>query len=118
VKLEGEQALLRFHLSNVAQWRTAPLYEALVGRAHHERLAGATVLSGIFGFVAPGPILGARADAVRVARPVVVEIVDEEARLARFLESVAPMLAGQQVVTTLERAHVVRYRGGAGGPRP
>jgi len=115
VRLEGEQVLLRMHLSNFAKWHTGPLYEALVGRARHDHLAGATVLSGTCGYVDHGRILGEHPNALQVERPVVVEIVDEEVKLCRFLETVAPMLAGHHVLVTLERAHVVHYRGGEKG---
>jgi uncharacterized protein len=112
VKLEGEQALLRMHLSNFVTWHTAPLYEALVAKARQEHLAGATVLSGDYGFVDRGKFLGEHPQALQVERPVVVEIVDEEPKLLRFLESAESMIAGHHVLVTLERARVVHYRGG------
>lgn len=106
------------HLSNFAKWRLGPLYEALVGRARDEHLAGATVLSGMFGYVDRGQILGEHPDALLVERPVVVEIVDQEAKLRSFLERVEPMVRGHHVLVTLERAHVVHYRGGEKGTAP
>jgi PII-like signaling protein len=112
VKLEGEQVLLRMHMSNFVRWHTGPLYEALVGRARREHLAGATVLSGIYGYVDRGRILGEHPNALQVERPVAVEIVDREESLLAFLATVEPMLAGHPVLVTLERAHVVHYRGG------
>ena len=112
MKLEGDQALLRVHMSNFARWHTGPLYEALVGRARHEHLAGATVLFGIHGYVERGRILGEHPNALQVERPVVLEIVDREDDLQRFLAVGEPMLAGHPVLVTLERAHVVHYRGG------
>lgn len=115
MKLEGEQVLLRMHLSNFARWHTGPLYEALVGRARKEHLAGATVLSGVYGYVDRGSILGEHPNALQVERPVVVEVVDEGSKLERFLELVAPMITGHHVLVTLERAHVVHYRGGEKG---
>lgn len=117
MKLEGEQVLLRMHLSNFAKWHMGQLYEALVGRARGEHLAGATVLSGIYGYVDHGRVLGEHPNALQVERPVVVEIVDEELKLQRFLELVEPMLTGHHVLVTLERAHVVHYRGGEKGVR-
>jgi PII-like signaling protein len=84
VKLEGEQVLLRMHLSNFAHWHTGPLYEALVEKARKEHLAGATVLSGVYGYVDRAGILGEHPHA----------------------------LPGHHVLVTLERAHVVHYRGG------
>ncbi|MFI5370590.1 MAG: DUF190 domain-containing protein [Candidatus Eisenbacteria bacterium] len=115
MKLEGEQVLLRLHLSNFAKWHTGPLYEALVGRARKEHLAGATVLSGMYGFVERGRFLGERLRALQVERPVVVEIVDREEALQRFLDGIEPMLAGQAVLVTMERAQVVHYRSGGKG---
>jgi hypothetical protein len=115
VKLEGDQVLLRMHMSNFVKWHTGPLYEALVGKARKEHLAGATVLSGMFGYVDRGHILGEHPNALQVERPVVVEIVDEEEKLQRFLETVEPMITGHHVLVTLERAHVVHYRGGEKG---
>lgn len=115
MKLEGEQVLLRMHLSNFAKWHTGPLYEALVGRARKEHLAGATVLSGMFGYVAHGRILGEHPNVLQVERPVVVEIVDEEEKLMRLLELVEPMIADHHMLVTLERAHVVHYCGGEKG---
>ncbi len=112
MKLEGEQVLLRMHMSNFVRWHTGPLYEALVGRARREHLAGATVLSGIYGYVDRGRVLGEHPNALQVERPVVVEIVDCEEALLGFLAAVEPMLAGHRVLVTLERAHVVHYRGG------
>jgi hypothetical protein len=117
VKLEGEQVLLRMHLSNFAKWHMSPLYEALVSKARGEHLAGATVLSGVYGYVDHGHFLGEHPNALQVERPVVVEIVDEDAKLQRFLELVEPMVTGQHVLVTLERAHVVHYRGGEKGVR-
>jgi uncharacterized protein len=112
VKFAEEQVLLRMHMSNFVTWHTGPLYEALVLKAHRDHLAGATVLSGTHGYVDHGAFLGEHPNALRVERPVVVEIVDEEAKLLRFLESAEPMIAGHQVLVTLERAQVVHYGGG------
>ena len=112
MKLDSEQVLLRLHLSNFEKWHTGPLYEALVGRAHKERLAGATVLAGSYGYVERGRILGGHPGALQDEHPVVVEIVDRDEVVRAFLEAVAPMLDRHPVLVTLERAHVVHYRGG------
>ncbi len=106
-----EQVLLRVQLSNFVRWHTGPLYEALVERAYRERLSGATVLSGAYGYVDRGPLIGDHPNALQVERPVVVEFVDEEDRLMHFLETVMPMLSGHAAIVTLERAGVVHYGG-------
>ena len=118
MKLEGEQVLLRLHLSNFDKWHTGPLYEAIVGKARKEHLAGATVLSGVYGYVEHGKILGDYLNALQVERPVVVEIVDGGDALQRFLATIEPMVAGHAVRVTMERARVVHYRGGDKGAKP
>lgn len=112
MKLEGEQTLLRIHLSNFVKWRRGPLYEAIVETARREHRAGATVLTGIAGYFGNGPLLGARPFGLKVERPVVVELVDRAEALDQFLDRIAPMLEGQPVMVTLERARVMQYRGG------
>ena len=115
MKRESEQALLRMQLSNFDRWHTGPLYEALVERAYREHLSGATVLSGAYGYVDRGPLLGEHPNALQVERPVVVEFVDEEPALLGFLDTVRPLLAGHAVLVTLERANVVHYEDAKGG---
>jgi len=117
VNLEGEQVLLRIHLSTHLRWRMAPLYEALVMKARREHLSGATVLSGIYGYATGGRLLGDHPIALEAERPVVVEIVDREEALLHFLDGVEDMLVRQPVLATIERAHVVHYRGGGAGER-
>jgi PII-like signaling protein len=114
VKLEGEQVLLRVHLSSFEKWHTGTLYEALVEKARRDRLSGATVLAGVEGFFGSGPMLGGKRHLLRLERPVVVEIVDSEEALQGFLAAVEPMLRGRSVLVTLERARVIHYRGGEG----
>ena len=114
MKLEGEQVLLRIHLSNFVKWHSQPLYEALVGRARKEHLSGATVLAGKAGYLGTGPLLGEHPLALQVEKPVILEFVDSEEALERFLESIGPMLEGQPVLVTLERAYVAHYRSGRG----
>lgn len=110
MRLEGEQALLRIHLSNLVKWRQGPLYEAIVEKARREHLAGATVLTGIAGYFGEGPLLGGGASGLRQERPVVVEIVDGAEVLDRFLDRVLPMVEGKPVIVTLERARVAPHR--------
>ncbi len=112
MRLEGEQVLLRLHLSNFVRWHGRALYEVIVERGRREHLAGSTVLTGMLGYFGQGPLLGEHPLALQVERPVVVEFVDSQEKLDRFLDGLAPMLEGQPVIVTTERAHVVRYRGG------
>ena len=49
MKIEAEQVLCRFHLSNIVRHGMSPLYEWIVQTARHDGLQGATVLKGFFG---------------------------------------------------------------------
>lgn len=110
MKLEGEQVLCRFYLTNTDRVGLQPAYEAIVETARRERLAGATVLKGCMGFSLGGSLLQEHAWTLSNPAPVIVEVVDSQSRIARLLGAVAPRVHAGMV--TLERAHVLYYRGG------
>lgn len=108
MKYEAEQVLCRFQLSNFARHGLSPLYEWIVGTAHQQGLAGATVLKGIFGLGADGTLLAEHSWSLSHELPVIVEVIDEAARIEALLATVEPVFTGG--VITLERAHVLLYR--------
>ena len=110
MKIETEQVLCRFQLSNLLRHGMAPLYEWIVEMAHREGLQGATVLKGIFGLRADGFLLEHHTWSVSHELPVIVEVVDEPARIEALLAQVEPVF--REGVITLERAHVLLYRAG------
>jgi uncharacterized protein len=114
MKVEAEQVLCRFHLSTSARHRDEPLYQWIVETARHDGLQGATVLKGIMGLRADGAILEEHRWAVSQDLPVVVEIVDGPRRIEGLLARTEPAVADGAI--TLERAHVVLYRGTADRP--
>jgi hypothetical protein len=116
VRIDAEQVLCRFHLSNFRRHGMQPLYEWIVETAHGEGLQGATVLKGFYGLLPDGSILQERAWAVSHELPVIVEAVDEAPRIERLLARVEPVF-GEGVIT-LERAHVVLYRAGPAREAP
>jgi uncharacterized protein len=114
VKSEAEQVLCRFQLSNFIRHGASPLYEWIVETAHREGLRGATVLKGFFGLRPEGSVLEARTWSISQELPVIVEVVDEPARIEALLAAVEPVF--REGIITLERAHVLHY--GAGPRRP
>jgi uncharacterized protein len=114
MKIDTEQVLCRFHLSNVIRHGMSPLYEWIVEQAHHEGLQGATVLKGFYGLGPDGSVLEEHTWSISQELPVVVEVVDEPTRIAALLAKVEP--AFRAGVITLERAHVLLYRPGAREP--
>ncbi len=87
-----------------------PLYEWIVETAHHEGLQGATVLKGFFGLRPEGSVLEEHTWSISQELPVIVEVVDEPARIEALLARVEPVF--REGVITLERAHVLFYRAG------
>lgn len=100
-----EQTLLRIYLGENDRNDGKPLFEALVVRARELGVAGATVLRGPLGYGRTSRLHTAKIVRLSEDLPVVVEIVDEDARIDAFLTAVASWLAGQLV--TLERVRVV-----------
>jgi len=103
----GDAVLLRIFLSNDDTEGRQPLYEAIVIAARRAGLTGATVLRGISGY-------GRSAHIHEVFHgfafdlPVVVEIVDTEARINDWLPTLEGLLRGGLVtiesVRTLQKA--------------
>jgi uncharacterized protein len=110
VKIDAEQVLCRFQLSNFIRHGMQPLYEWIVETAHREGLQGATVLKGFYGLRPDGSVLSQHAWSVSQELPVIVEVVDEASRVESLLARVEPSF--REGVITLERAHVLLYRAG------
>ena len=109
MKVEAEQVLCRFHLSTRVRHRDEPLYQWIVGVARHDGLQGATVLRGLMGLHPDGTVLTEHRWAVAQDLPVIIEVVDGPRRIEALLARVEP--AFTEGAITLERAHVVLYRG-------
>lgn len=113
-RFEGERTLMRIFLGEsdhctVGPHKGKPLYEAILLTLREEGCAGATVVRAIAGF---GP--SAKLHTEKVLRlstdlPVIVEVVDDEAALQRILPQLDDLMGGGLI--TLEKAHVVMYRG-------
>lgn len=110
MKLEAEQILCRFQLSNFARHGSQPLYEWIVETARREGMQGATVLKGIYGTRHDGSLLSEHAWALSQELPVIVEVVDAPVRIESLLARVEPEFRDGAI--TLERAHVLLYRPG------
>jgi PII-like signaling protein len=116
MRIEAEQVLCRFQLSNFVRHGMQPLYEWIVETAHREGLQGATVLKGFYGMRPDGSILQEHTWTVSQELPVIVDVVDEAGRIELLLARVEP--AFREGVITLERAHVLIYRAGPQDTHP
>jgi PII-like signaling protein len=108
VKLEGEGYLLRIYIGELDKWHHQPLYEAIVLKAREMGLAGATVLRGPMGFGAHSRVHTAKILRLSEDLPVIIEIVDKEARINAFLPELDKVMGDGLV--TLEKVRVITYR--------
>jgi hypothetical protein len=112
--LEGEQWLVRIFVGESDRWQGRPLADALIERLRKEGYAGATVLRGLAGFGARSVVHTAHLLELSQDLPLVIEVVDTEARVKQLEPILDEMLADGLV--TLEKVRVLRYKPGA--PRP
>jgi PII-like signaling protein len=108
--LPTDSLLLRIYLGESDRQDHRPLYEAIVLRAREAGLAGATVLRGAMGFGASSRLHTAKILRLSVDLPIIIEIVDTEAKINAFLTQLKSLMGGGLV--TLEKIRVLHYRHG------
>lgn len=106
--------LLRIYTDEDALGGDRSLVEVIVRRARDASLAGATVLRGRMGFGESARLHAHRFLDVRENLPVIIEIVDAEARLRPFISTLDDL--GDIGLVTLERVEMLRYGGPHSGP--
>jgi PII-like signaling protein len=115
VRLQGRAKRLTIYCGEADRHGHRSLATAIVERARDEGLAGATLLRGIEGFGASSHLHTSRILSLSEDLPMVVDIVDDEGRIAAFLPVVDAMVGDGLV--TLQDIEVVAYRG-AGRDHP
>jgi len=108
MKLPSEAELLRIFIGESDKHGHRPLYEVIVEEARKRGMAGATVLHGVLGFGADSRMHTAHILRLSEDLPVVIEIVDDPARIAEFLPWLDGMI-GEGLVT-IEKVRVQWYR--------
>jgi PII-like signaling protein len=106
----SEAILLRIFIGESDHWHGRPLHLALVEKAREQGLSGATVLRGMEGFGAASVIHTLRLLELSSDLPIVVELVDFEAKIKRFLESVDEMIEDGLVTTERVRVEIYRHK--------
>ncbi len=108
MKIEGEGQLLRVFIGESDRWHGRPLYEAIVLKAREMGMAGATVLRGMMGFGADSRLHTAKVLRLSEDLPIVIEIIDNAARIEAFLPTLDAMVTEGMI--TLENVHILAYR--------
>ena len=103
-----EAVLLRVFVGEEDRYHGRVLYEAIVAKALERKMAGATVLPGPEGFGRSSHVRSELNVDAGPRRPMVVEIVDSEDRIDRFLPVLHEMV--ESGLVTLEKVRAIRYR--------
>ena len=95
--------LLRIYVAEADKHGGLPVYEWIVQQARDFNMAGATVLRGMEGFGAKQHMHTAKVLRLAQDLPVVVEIVDTDYNIARFLDLIDEVLqSGLTVVSDVQ----------------
>jgi PII-like signaling protein len=112
IKLERDSKLLRIFIGELDKSNNTPLYEALVYAAKKQGIAGATVIRGILSYGASSRIHTAKLLDLSFDLPIIVEIVDHNDKIEKFIETANQMIeeAGCGAMMTIEKAEVIHYK--------
>lgn len=106
-KFSGPAKRLRIFIGEADRIKCTPLYHALVVKAKEMDMAGVTVHKGIEGFGADSRIKTSRMIDVSSDLPVIVEIVDSEEYIHRYLLEIDNML--NKGMVTIDDVEIIKY---------
>ena len=108
MQIPKQAVLLRIFIGEDDKFGTSPLYQAIVLKARELHLAGATVSRGAMGFGKSSRLHTAKILRLSDDLPLVVEIVDSEDNINRFLPALDQMMTTSGLIT-LEKVQVLQY---------
>ena len=108
--------MLRILIGESDRWEHKALYEAIVLKAREMGLAGATVLRGAMGFGKSSHLHTAKILRLSMDLPLVIEMVDTEENIQKFLPALDGMMKGGLV--TLEKVRAMVYGSGPEAEKP
>jgi PII-like signaling protein len=111
MEIAGQAVLLRVFIGESDKVGHLPLFEAIVKAARKADLAGATVLKGVLGYGATDHIRTTKILDLSADLSMVVEIVDEQARIDAFQPTLSKLMeqANCGGLVTLENIRVIHY---------
>jgi CBS domain-containing protein len=104
---QGKALVLTMYLGESDQWQGKPLYAVIVQLLREQRCAGATVTRAIAGYGAGSRLHTQGTFHWSSDAPVVIQVVDQPARLRRLLPKLQELLSGG--LMTLHEVEVLKY---------
>jgi len=114
MQIPKEAKLLRIFVGESDKHHLVPVYEKIVLKARESGLAGATVFKGIMGYGGKSRIHTSKILRLSEDLPLIIEIVDDEAKIEKFLPVVDELFTEAKCggLITIERAEVIKYTPG------
>jgi uncharacterized protein len=110
MQIPRDAVLLRIFIGESERAGGKPLYEAIVLKARELQLGGATVLRGPMGFGKSSHLHSAKILRLSEDLPMVIEIVDSQAKIDAFLPLLDQMMGSGLI--TVEKVQVLQYGDG------
>ncbi len=110
MQIPRDAVLLRIFIGESERSDHKPLYEAIVLKARELQMGGATVLRGPMGFGKSSHLHSAKILRLSEDLPMVIEIVDSQAKIDTFLPVLDKMMCSGLV--TVEKVQVLQYGDG------
>jgi uncharacterized protein len=107
LKTESRAKLMRIFFGENDKWHDKPLQEALVEALRANEIAGVTVYRGILGYGANRRIHEDKTLSLSHDRPIMLAVIDTEAKLSAFTPVLDQML--QQGLVVLSDVDVIKY---------
>ena len=114
MQLPRDAILLRIFFGEEDRANHLPLYEAIVLKAREMHMAGATVLRGSVGYGHSTRLHTTKILRLSEDLPLVVEIVDTQEKIDRFLPVLDQMMTSGLV--TIEKVQVLQYGSAMASP--
>ena len=113
MEIKHDASLLRIFIGESDRISSEPVYEKIVRDAKKRGLAGATVFKGILGYGGSSRIHSAKILRLSEDLPLVIEIVDETAKIRDFLPALDDIFeeAACGGLITIEKAEIIKYVG-------
>lgn len=111
MEIKGEAKLFRIFIGETDIMQHVSVYEKIVNEARKAGLAGATVLKGIMGYGGTSMIHTAKILRLSEDLPLIIEIVDEEEKIEKFIPIVEKIFeeANCGGLITIEKANIIKY---------
>lgn len=108
MKLNGKAKQLKLYLGETDQYKGQALYHEITLKAKDMDMAGVTVYKGIEGFGAASRIHTINIFNLSDNLPVMVELIDTEIKINKFIEVIENMIT-KGILITVKDLEVIKY---------